>query len=381
MKKALAIGLAAVMAVSMSAPVFAEDEGKGIAKEDLKVGVIYIGDENEGYTAAHMKGIDEMEEKLGLDDSQIIEKTLIGEDEGCYDAAADLADQGCQIIFANSFGHETYILEAAGEYPEVQFCHATGTQAASSGLSNMHNYFTNIYEARYVSGVVAGLKLNEMIEDGTVKEDACKMGYVGAFPYAEVISGYTAFYLGAKSVCPSVTMEVKYTNSWASFDLEKECADALISSCSRQRLEQFERMLGIPINPNIPLERRREIAASRMSIAPSDFNRSGLEKALDAAGIRAVVQDRPGTGTLVVQANEIADSNLSLDEAKQAFYSLMPAHLEAEFVTGGLDFSQFEQLGKSWAQLDAMDKSWSQLEMMRLQQWKEKEEEGQDVQQ
>ena len=212
MKKALAIGLAAVMAVSMSAPVFAEDEGKGIAKEDLKVGVIYIGDENEGYTAAHMKGIDEMEEKLGLDDSQIIEKTLIGEDEGCYDAAADLADQGCQIIFANSFGHETYILEAAGEYPEVQFCHATGTQAA-----------------RYVSGVVAGLKLNEMIEDGTVKEDACKMGYVGAFPYAEVISGYTAFYLGAKSVCPSVTMEVKYTNSWASFDLEKECADALIS--------------------------------------------------------------------------------------------------------------------------------------------------------
>ena len=227
MKKALAIGLAAVMAVSMSAPVFAEDEGKGIAKEDLKVGVIYIGDENEGYTAAHMKGIDEMEEKLGLDDSQIIEKTLI--DEGCYDAAADLADQGCQIIFANSFGHETYILEAAGEYPEVQFCHATGTQAASSGLSNMHNYFTNIYEARYVSGVVAGLKLNEMIEDGTVKEDACKMGYVGAFPYAEVISGYTAFYLGAKSVCPSVTMEVKYTNSWASFDLEKECADALIS--------------------------------------------------------------------------------------------------------------------------------------------------------
>lgn len=232
MKKALAIGLAAAMAVTMTAPVYASDDsesGKGIAKEDLKIGAIYIGDENEGYTAAHMAGIDEMQEALGLDDSQVIEKTLIGEDEGCYDAAADLADQGCQIIFANSFGHETYILEAAGEYPDVQFCHATGTQAASSGLSNMHNYFTNIYEARYVSGVVAGLKLNQMIEDGTITEDNCKMGYVGAFPYAEVISGYTSFYLGAKSVCPSVTMEVKYTNSWASFDLEKECADALIS--------------------------------------------------------------------------------------------------------------------------------------------------------
>ena len=214
MKKALAIGLAAAMAVTMTAPVYASDDsesGKGIAKEDLKIGAIYIGDENEGYTAAHMAGIDEMQEALGLDDSQVIEKTLIGEDEGCYDAAADLADQGCQIIFANSFGH------------------ATGTQAASSGLSNMHNYFTNIYEARYVSGVVAGLKLNQMIEDGTITEDSCKMGYVGAFPYAEVISGYTSFYLGAKSVCPSVTMEVKYTNSWASFDLEKECADALIS--------------------------------------------------------------------------------------------------------------------------------------------------------
>ena len=232
MKKALAIGLAAAMAVTMTAPVYASDDsesGKGIAKEDLKIGAIYIGDENEGYTAAHMAGIDEMQEALGLDDSQVIEKTLIGEDEGCYDAAADLADQGCQIIFANSFGHETYILEAAGEYPDVQFCHATGTQAASSGLSNMHNYFTNIYEARYVSGVVAGLKLNQMIEDGTITEDNCKMGYVGAFPYAEVISGYTSFYLGAQSVCPSVTMEVKYTNSWASFDLEKECADALIS--------------------------------------------------------------------------------------------------------------------------------------------------------
>ena len=201
----------------------------GVAKEDLKVGFVYIGDENEGYTAAHYAGAMEMKEALGLSDDQIIVKWNIPEDETAKDAAMDLADQGCQIVFANSFGHESYVIEAAKEYPEVQFCHATGFQAASSGLSNMHNYFTNIYEARYVSGVVAGLKLNEMIEDGTVKEDACKMGYVGAFPYAEVISGYTAFYLGAKSVCPSVTMEVKYTNSWASFDLEKECADALIS--------------------------------------------------------------------------------------------------------------------------------------------------------
>ena len=244
MKKALSILLAMGMTVGMvagcgdtadnssaAASTEAGTDGTQAAASaaDIKVGVIYIGDENEGYTAAHMAGIDEMAANLGLSDDQIIEKTTIPEDEKAYDAAVDLAEQGCDIIFATSFGHETYILQAAQEYPDIQFCHATGTQAASSGLSNMHNYFTNIYEARYVSGVVAGLKLNEMIEDGTVKEDACKMGYVGAFPYAEVISGYTAFYLGAKSVCPSVTMEVKYTNSWASFDLEKECADALIS--------------------------------------------------------------------------------------------------------------------------------------------------------
>ena len=201
----------------------------GIAKDDLKVGFVYIGDENEGYTAAHYQGAMEMKEALGLSDDQIIVKWNTPEDETAKDAAMDLADQGCQIIFANSFGHESYVIEAAKEYPEVQFCHATGFQAASSGLPNMHNYFTSIYEARYVSGVVAGLKLNQMIEEGTVKEDACKIGYVGAYPYAEVISGYTSFFLGVRSVCPSATMEVKYTNSWASFDLEKEAADALIS--------------------------------------------------------------------------------------------------------------------------------------------------------
>lgn len=196
---------------------------------DLKVGVIYVGDENEGYTAAHMAGIDEMMAEYGLSEDQVVEKTNIAEDESCYDAAADLAESGCDIIFANSFGHEDYMIRAAGEYPEVQFCHATGYQAASSGLSNMHNYFDNIYEARYVSGVVAGMKIQEMIDEGKITEDQALIGYVGAFPYAEVISGYTAFYLGAKSVVDSVTMEVSYTNSWADPSLEAETATSLIA--------------------------------------------------------------------------------------------------------------------------------------------------------
>ncbi len=195
----------------------------------LKVGVIYVGDENEGYTAAHMAGIDEMMSAFGLSEDQVIEKTNIAEDESAYDAAADLADLGCNIIFATSFGHEDHMIRAAGEYPDIQFCHATGFKAASSGLTNMHNYFDNIYEARYVSGVVAGMKLQEMIDNGTITAAEAKLGYVGAYPYAEVISGFTAFYLGAKSIVNDVTMEVSYTNSWADPSLEGETATALIA--------------------------------------------------------------------------------------------------------------------------------------------------------
>ena len=206
------------------------DSSSSSSASKVKVGVIYIGDENEGYTEAHMKGIADMKKALNLSDSQVIEKTSIPEDETCYEAAVDLADQGCTIIFANSFGHESYMMQAAQKYPNVQFCHATGYQAASSGLSNMHNYFTDVYESRYVSGVVAGLKINDLIKSGKITADKAKMGYVGAYPYAEVVSGYTSFYLGAKSVCPSVTMEVQYTNSWADMAKEGEVASQLIAN-------------------------------------------------------------------------------------------------------------------------------------------------------
>ncbi|MBR0382900.1 MAG: BMP family ABC transporter substrate-binding protein [Eubacterium sp.] len=238
MKKLLAFVLAAMMVIGLCAcgssaggegSTGAAAGGEGVSAENIKVGVIYIGDENEGYTESHMKGVQEMKEELGLSDEQVIEKTLIPEGEECYDAAADLAEAGCNIIFATSFGHESYLIQAAQQYPDIQFCHATGTQAAASGLPNMHNYFDNIYEARYVSGVVAGLKLNEMIESGQIKAEEAKIGYVGAFPYAEVVSGYTAFYLGARSQCPTATMEVKYTGSWADMSKEKECAESLIA--------------------------------------------------------------------------------------------------------------------------------------------------------
>lgn len=226
MKKLVSLLLVMVLTFSLAACGSSKDK---TTAENIKVGFIFIGDENEGYTAAHYNGAKEMQKALGLKDDQLIVKWTIKEDESSYDAAVDLADQGCSIIFANSFGHETYMIQAAKEFPEVQFCHATGFQAASSGCTNMHNFFTNVYESRYVSGVVAGLKLNEMIANGQITAEEAQIGYVGAYPYAEVISGYTSFFLGARSVCPSATMEVTYTNSWADFSLEQEAANSLIA--------------------------------------------------------------------------------------------------------------------------------------------------------
>lgn len=224
MKKIVSLVLVLAMAL-IGAAVFAE----GVPADQVKVGFIFVGDENEGYTAAHYEGAKSMMSALNLTEDQVIVKWTIPESEACYDAAIDLAEAGCNIIFANSFGHESFLMEAAREYPEIQFCHATGYQAAGSGLENFHNYFTSVYESRYVSGVVAGLKLNAMIAEGKITEDQTVIGYVGAYPYAEVVSGYTSFFLGVRSVCPSATMKVKFTNSWASFDLEKEAAEALIA--------------------------------------------------------------------------------------------------------------------------------------------------------
>ena len=228
MKKSIALVLA--LAVLTSSMFAAKKSKKDKKAPSFKVGVIYIGDENEGYTEAHMKGVAEMKKTLGLTDAQVIEKKGIPESEKCYDAAIDLAEQGCTYIIATSFGHESYLIQAAKEYPKIVFAHATGYQAASTGLKNMHNFMPSVYQSRYVSGIVAGLKLNEMISSGKIKASEAKIGYVGAYPYAEVVSGYTSFFLGARSICPSATMEVRYTNSWADMSLEKETAEALIAA-------------------------------------------------------------------------------------------------------------------------------------------------------
>lgn len=211
------------------APASEAPATEGIALEDIKVGFIFLHDENSTYDLNFINAAKAAVEALGLTEDQYVMRYNIPEGQECYDAAAELADDGCNIVFADSFGHEDYMIQAAKEFPEVQFCHATGTRAHTEGLDNFHNAFASIYEGRYLAGIAAGMKLNEMIENGEITEDEAKMGYVGAFTYAEVISGYTSFYLGAKSVCPSVTMDVTFTGSWLDETAEKEAANKLIA--------------------------------------------------------------------------------------------------------------------------------------------------------
>ncbi len=231
MKKITALLLALVMVFALCA--CGGDDNKtegGDADDALKVGFIFLHDENSTYDLNFMNAAKEACANLGLSEDQYIFKTNIDETQECYDAACELADAGCDIVFADSFGHEAFLMEAAKEFPEVQFCHATGTNAHTAGLDNFHNAFASIYEGRYLAGIAAGMKLNEMIDAGEFTADEAKIGYVGAFTYAEVVSGYTSFFLGARSVCPTVTMEVTFTGSWYDETAEKEGANKLIAN-------------------------------------------------------------------------------------------------------------------------------------------------------
>ncbi len=251
MKKFLALIIALVMALSLVAcgeqkqPDDTDAPDGDQQTATVKVGFITLHDENSTYDLNFINAAKEAIANLGLTDADYILKTNVGENEQCAEVAADLVDAGCNIIFADSFGHEPYMIEVAKENPEVQFCHSTGTRAHTEGLANYHNAFASIYEGRYLAGVAAGLKLNEMIEAGKFTADEAKMGYVGAFTYAEVVSGYTSFFLGARSVCPTVTMDVTFTGSWYDETLEKEGAEKLIQGGCKL-ISQHADSLGAP---------------------------------------------------------------------------------------------------------------------------------------
>lgn len=236
--------LCLILALAMTLMMVACGDGNANAGDagNIKIGVILVGDETEGYSAAHMEGIKTAAASLGIKDDQIIWKYKVEENSTCYDAAVDLVGQGCNIVISNSYGHQTFMVQAAEEYPDVTFVSMTGDFAAISGLDNFKNAFTKVYESRYVSGVVAGMKLKELLDNGTLSAETqpnsfdangnVKIGYVGAFAYAEVVSGYTAFFLGVQSVVPNTVMEVMYTNSWFDIDKEGAAAEALVANGS-----------------------------------------------------------------------------------------------------------------------------------------------------
>ena len=269
MKKILAFLLAAMMVLAFAA--CGEDNGgtptptpdvKGMSADvlprnamtpsveipaDFKIGMICLHDENSTYDNNFIQALRQVQKDLGLSDDQVVIVTNIGEDSSCYDAAVDLAkNKGCKVIFADSFGHESFMKQAAQEYPEVQFCHATGTSGKIANIENFHNAFASIYEGRYLAGIAAGLKLNEMIAAGKITAEQAVIRYVDAFTYAEVISGMTSFYLGARSVCPSATMKVRYTGSWYDQAKEQEAATALIEKDKCVLISQHADSLGAP---------------------------------------------------------------------------------------------------------------------------------------
>lgn len=283
----------------------------------IKPGFITLHDENSTYDLNFINAAKEACKELGISEDTYMLKTNVPEGQECYNAAAELADAGCNIIFADSFGHEDYMIQAAKEFPDIQFCHSTGTKAHTEGLDNYHNAFASIYEGRYLAGVAAGMKLNEMIDSGKITADQVKMGYVGAYTYAEVISGYTSFYLGAKSVCPSVTMEVTFTGSWYDETAEKEGATKLIND-GCVLISQHADSMGAPTAcenagvPDVSYNGSTQDACPNTYIISSRINWVPYYKYAIQAVMDGSTIDTDWTGTLSTGSVELTDLNTSV---------------------------------------------------------------------
>lgn len=323
MKKFLAMLLALVMALSLVACGEKKDDTQGNGDGDataakVKVGFITLHDENSTYDKNFIDAAKEACANLGLvENEDYFIKTNVGETEQCAEVAADLVDAGCNIIFADSFGHEPYMIEVAKANPEVQFCHSTGTRAHTEGLANYHNAFASIYEGRYLAGIAAGLKLNAMIEAGDIKAEEAKMGYVGAFTFAEVVSGYTSFYLGAKSVCPTVTMDVTFTGSWYDETLEKEGAEKLIQGGCKL-ISQHADSLGAPTAcenagvPNVSYNGSTQAACPNTYIISSRINWAPYYEYAIKAVMDGTAIDVDWTGTLATNSVVLTDLNTTV---------------------------------------------------------------------
>ena len=338
MKKVLAMILALVMALSLVAC-----SNGGTDKPDdntetkkIKVGFITLHDENSTYDLNFINAAKEACQTLGLvENEDYFIKKNVPEGQECYDKAAELADAGCNIIFADSFGHEDYMIQAAKEFPNVQFCHSTGTKAHTEGLSNYHNAFAAIYEGRYLAGIAAGMKLNEMIDSGKITADQAKIGYVGAFTYAEVISGYTSFFLGARSVCPSASMEVTFTGSWYDETAEKEGANKLIAD-GCVLISQHADSMGAPTAcetagvPNVSYNGSTESVGPNTYIVSSRIDWEPYYEYAITAAMNGDPIDTDWTGTLATGSVVLTDLNANVAaEGTQEAIDTAKAELEA----------------------------------------------------
>lgn len=335
-KKILAVILSALFVVGCFAGCSAnnatEDPSKDNAATGMKVGFIFLHDENSTYDLNFIKAAEEACEKMGV---EAVFKKNIDESDACKEAALDLVDQGCDIVFADNFGHEDFMIEAAKANPDVQFLHATGTKAHTENLPNFHNAFASIYEGRYLAGIAAGMKINEMIEAGDITADQAKMGYVGAHPYAEVKSGYTSFYLGAKSVCPSVTMEVTFTGSWYDEALEKEAANKLIKD-NCVLISQHADSMGAPTAceaagvPNVSYNGSTVSACPNTFIVSSRINWAPyFEYAIKCVQDGTAI-DTDWTGTIATGSVELTEVNeQAAAKGTQAAIDAAKADLEA----------------------------------------------------
>ncbi len=315
MKKKLVAFIVCLVMVMM--PMLAACGGGGGGEEEpaaeaaMKVGLICLHDENSTYDLNFINAFNESCKKLGVEG---IVKTNVPEGQECYDTAGELVDEGCTVIFADSFGHEDFMIQAAKEYPDVQFCHATGTKAHTEGLANYHNAFAAIYEGRFLAGVAAGMKLNEIKEAGNLKGDVPKMGYVGAFTYAEVVSGYTSFYLGAKSVCPDVVMDVTFTGSWYDETAEKEGATNLING-GCDLISQHADSMGAPTAcenagiPDVSYNGSTVDACPNTFIVASKINWSPYYEYVINAVQNGETMEPDWTGTIATGSVELTEVN------------------------------------------------------------------------
>ena len=323
MKKFLAMLLALVMALSLVAcgeqkqPDTPDVPDDGQQTATVKVGFITLHDENSTYDKNFINAAKEAIANLGLTDADYILKTNVPEGQECYEAAVDMVDKGCNIIFADSFGHEPFMIQAAQEYPNVQFCHSTGTRAHTEGLANYHNAFASIYEGRYLAGIAAGLKLNEMIDAGKFTADEALVGYVGAYTYAEVVSGYTSFFLGVRSVCPTATMKVTFTGSWYDEALEKEGAQKLIDMGCKL-ISQHADSMGAPTAcenagiPNVSYNGSTGEACPNTYIISSRINWAPYYEYAIKAVMDGTTIDTDWTGTLATGSVVLTDLNTAV---------------------------------------------------------------------